>query len=230
MEAEETRHQHKNRPLRTLTLQRATWKSDVERPQVYSTVENCGVEKRESEVRHDQLRETSSPVKSILKVRQRPPSEQKSVRWCRQRFDRAQFRVKHPSLHVIQPPGGRSERSILAPPLDQTSTERNEEQEEGARHKAYKPPQGTLRNSRTPPRCPHRSLFSEVMFPKEATAQGLAIPTKDRRYSVDSGASVTHDGILIFALQTGKEDDTKVRQGSGHSDHEWNYGLRFLCR
>ena len=74
--------------------------------------------------------------KGILKIRQKPPSEQRSVRYSRHALDRAKFREKYPSLNVIQKPGSKSDRSPLATSLDDLSSEWNAEQDEWARRKA----------------------------------------------------------------------------------------------
>ena len=60
-----------------------------------------------------------------------------SIIFSPQSLVRAEFRNKFPSLNVIQT-GGKNGRCQNAPPYDQGSTEWNEEQNEFARHEAYK--------------------------------------------------------------------------------------------
>ena len=75
--------------------------------------------------------------KAILALKSKLPSEEESIKFSHQILERATFRDKVPSVNVIQT-GGKEGRSPTAPPYDQRCTEWNEEQEEFARHKAYK--------------------------------------------------------------------------------------------
>ena len=80
---------------------------------------------------------STMPMKGILALRRKVPSEKISIRLSRQSLERARFRDKCPSLKVIQT-GTKNARHFNAPPYDQRSKEWNERQEEFARHKAHK--------------------------------------------------------------------------------------------
>ena len=76
-------------------------------------------------------------MKGILALQRQLPSEKKrSITFSYQNLERAKCRDTCPSLNVIHT-GSKNGRSPNAP-YDQTCTEWNEEQEELARHRAYK--------------------------------------------------------------------------------------------
>ena len=110
---------------------------------------------------------------------------------------------------------GQNGRSPNAPPYDQRSTERNEEQEEFASHRACKLHKEFIKIKGHHGDV-HKTKFFRRYVPTKAkfTATVLAIHSKERVYKVDCGASVHMMGV---SSPTHKEKKT-IRQACGILD------------
>ena len=154
-------------------------------------------------------RQSTMPMESILALCRKLPSEKAGIRNPFQSLERAKFRNKFPSLNVIQT-SSKNARSPNAPPYDRRSTAWNEEQEEFARHRAYKLHKALLK-TKGQPKDVHKTNFSRSYVSTKAknTATGLAIHSKERMYIVDSDAS------LHFFDQQREKYYSTVKHSSG---------------
>ena len=65
---------------------------------------------------------------------------------------------------------------------------------------------------------------SEVMFPRKPLQNDRRIQTNVKMYIDEVGTFIQLCGN-IFSVSREKEDTTKLRTCSGHSDREWKHGL-----
>ena len=113
-------------------------------------------------------------------------------------------------------------RSPTALPYAQRSTEWNEEDEEFARHGAYKQHKELFKTKRNFSDVDNTIFFrSHVPTQAKNTATGLAIQTTERVYIVDSGASLHMMGLLSLS----KKEKKTVRQSSTILDIQTANGI-----
>ena len=134
---------------------------------------------RDCEVHQNLLQATASMVKGILKVEQKLPSEQSSVRFLSPEFwVEPSSRDKHPSQKETSKEEVKNQRRPNAQPLDQRSAKWKEEQEEIARHQAYMLRKELFRIEEHDEDVQNTNVFTRHV-PTKATLQRVVIHTRD---------------------------------------------------